>query len=43
MIPVILGGGRRLFEDVPDSVPRYQIAEAIGGPMATHLRYERAE
>ena len=39
----ISGGWRRLFGDVPDSVPRYQIAEAIDGPMVTHLRYERAE
>ena len=43
LAPVFFGGGRRLFENVSDAVPSYRIAGVIDGPLATHLRYERAE
>jgi len=43
LAPVLFGGGRRLFENLPDAAPSYRIAGAFDGPAATHLRYVRAE
>jgi dihydrofolate reductase len=43
LAPVLFGGGRRLFENLSDAVPSYRIAGVIDGPLATHLRYERAK
>ncbi len=40
--PVIFGGGRRLFEHIPDSVPGFKIEAVIHDPRATFLRYVRA-
>jgi dihydrofolate reductase len=40
--PVLFGRGRRLFENVPDSVPAFQIDKVVASPTATHLRYVRA-
>jgi dihydrofolate reductase len=37
--PVLLGGGERIFDGVPD--PGFEIAEAIHSPLATHVRYIR--
>ena len=37
VVPVLLGAGERLLEDVGD--PRLEIAETIGSPAATHVRY----
>ncbi len=41
--PVIFGGGQRLFEDISDATPSFEIASAIDGRLATHLSYKRAE
>ena len=41
LAPVLFGGGRRLFENVRESVPRFRIDKAVDGPAATHLRYVR--
>jgi dihydrofolate reductase len=42
LAPVIFGGGERLFENVPDSIPAFRIERALHTPQATHLRYVRA-
>lgn len=42
LAPVIFGGGRRLFENVSNSIPGFKIDRVLGTPLATHLRYVRA-
>lgn len=42
LAPVIFGSGRRLFENVSDAIPQFQIDNVIHTPSATHLRYVRA-
>lgn len=37
LVPVILGGGERLFQDAGN--PRLQIERVIASPAVTHLRY----
>jgi dihydrofolate reductase len=41
LVPVLFGDGRRLFENVRDSVPRFRIDKVLDSPAATHLRYVR--
>ena len=41
LVPVLFGDGRRLFENVRESVPRFRIDRVLDGPAATHLRYVR--
>ena len=41
LAPVLLGGGRRLFENLREPAPRYRIDRALDSPAATHLRYVR--
>ena len=38
-VPVLLGAGERLFDDVPD--PGLEPVEVIHSPLATHIRYLR--
>jgi dihydrofolate reductase len=38
-VPVVLGGGRRYFQDLPDHV-RLRLVEAVPAPGVTHLHYE---
>ena len=40
--PVLFGGGRRLFENLREPVPRFRIDRVVDGPDATHVRYVRA-
>ena len=42
LAPVVFGGGRRLFENLREPLPRFRIDRVIDGPAATHLRYVRA-
>lgn len=37
VVPVVLGAGERLFEDVPD--PALEPVEVVHSPHATHIRY----
>jgi hypothetical protein len=37
-VPVLLGAGRRLFEELPSSV-ELEIVRVIDTPQATHIRY----
>lgn len=41
LAPVLFGGGRRLFEDLREPVPKFRIDTVVNGPAATHLRYVR--
>jgi dihydrofolate reductase len=42
LAPVIFGSGRRLFENISDTVPDFRSERALDTPLATHLRYVRA-
>jgi dihydrofolate reductase len=42
LTPVLFGGGRRLFENIGDTVPGFKIDKVLDTPLATHLRYVRA-
>ena len=37
VVPILLGGGERLFDGVPD--PGLEPVEGIHSQLATHLRY----
>jgi len=41
LAPVVFGGGRRLFENIREPVPRFRIEKLLDTPAATHLRYVR--
>jgi hypothetical protein len=40
-VPVILGSGARLFDNLGDPKPRLEQVEAIDPPGVTHIRYAR--
>jgi dihydrofolate reductase len=39
LIPVLLGQGRRLFEDMPAEHIELELVRALDGPGVLHLRY----
>jgi dihydrofolate reductase len=39
LVPVFLGRGTRLFDNLPDDMPRPQQVEAMEAPGVTHIRY----
>lgn len=39
LVPVLFGGGRRLFENIGEVVSGYKIETVLHTPQATHLRY----
>jgi len=41
LAPVLFGGGRRLFENLREPLPKFRIDKVLEGPAATHLRYVR--
>lgn len=41
LVPVLFGGGRRLFENLGEPAPSFRIDKVIDTPAATHLRYMR--
>ena len=41
IVPVLLGGGARLFDDLGRPTPKLQQVEAIEAPGVTHVRYAR--
>ena len=41
LVPVMFGGGRRLFENLREPAPRFRIENVLDSPSATHLRYIR--
>lgn len=41
LAPVLFGGGRRLFDNLHDTLPRFRMDRVLDTPAATHLRYVR--
>jgi len=41
LVPVLFGGGRRLFETLREPLPQFRIDKVLDTPAATHLRYVR--
>ncbi len=41
LAPVLLGAGRRLFENLREPGPQFRIDRVLDGPAATHFRYVR--
>jgi dihydrofolate reductase len=41
LVPLVLGGGARLLDDLGDAPPHLEQVEAIEAPGVTHLRYRR--
>jgi len=41
LAPVLFGGGRHLFENLREPVPRFRMGKLVDSPAATHLRYVR--
>jgi dihydrofolate reductase len=41
LAPVLFGGGRRLFENLPEPLPQFRIDSILDGSAATHIRYVR--
>src|SRR5262245_23583408 len=39
IVPVLLGGGARLLDNLGDALPRFEQIEAIEAPGVTHIRY----
>jgi dihydrofolate reductase len=42
LVPVLLGSGARLFDDLGAVRPRLEQVEAVAAPGATHIRYRVA-
>jgi dihydrofolate reductase len=42
IVPNVLSGGARLFENLGDPVPKLEQVESVGAPGVTHIRYVRA-
>jgi dihydrofolate reductase len=41
VVPVFLGDGARLFDNLGDATPKFEQIEAIDAPGVTHIRYAR--
>lgn len=41
LAPVLFSSGRRLLENLHESVPQFRIDDVFHGSTATHLRYVR--
>ncbi len=41
LAPLFFGSGRRLFENLNESIPEFRIDKVVDGSAATHLRYVR--
>ena len=41
LAPVLFSGGRRLFENLHESISQFRIDKVLESPAATHLRYVR--
>jgi dihydrofolate reductase len=41
VVPILLGGGARLFDNLGDALPQLEQIEAIEAPGVTHIRYAR--
>jgi dihydrofolate reductase len=43
VVPVLLGGGARLFDNLGDAAPKLEQVQAIEAPGVTHIRYVAAQ
>jgi dihydrofolate reductase len=43
IVPVLLGAGERLFDDLGDAVGAYDCVELVPGESVAHARLERAK
>jgi dihydrofolate reductase len=43
IVPILLGAGARLFDDLGEPVPKLRQVQAVGAPEVTHIRYERVD
>jgi dihydrofolate reductase len=43
IVPVILGDGARLFDDLGEAKPKLEQIQAVEAPGVTHIRYARAQ
>jgi dihydrofolate reductase len=43
VVPLLLGGGARLFDNFDEPLPRVRQVQAIEAPGVTHIRYEVAD
>jgi len=41
LVPILFGGGQRLFENVADTIPAFRVDRVLHTEAATHLRYVR--
>jgi dihydrofolate reductase len=41
IVPILLGGGARLFDNLGEPKPRLQQVQAVEAPGVTHIRYRR--
>ncbi|MET0629133.1 MAG: dihydrofolate reductase family protein [Acidimicrobiia bacterium] len=41
VVPILLGRGERLFEDVDAAIARYECIEVTSSPAVAHVRFER--
>lgn len=39
VVPVLLGDGERLFDNLGDAEPQLEEVRSVGGPGVTHLKY----
>jgi dihydrofolate reductase len=42
LVPILVGGGERLFENVGDDLRGLELVETTAAPNVTHLKYARA-
>jgi dihydrofolate reductase len=42
VVPILLGGGAQLFDNLGDAAPGLAQVEAVGAPGVTHIRYVKA-
>jgi dihydrofolate reductase len=42
VVPLLLGGGARLFDNLGDAAPKLEQVESVGAPGVTHIRYVHA-
>ena len=41
VVPVLLGAGARLFDNLGDNLPKLEQVEAVSAPGVTHIRYRQ--
>jgi dihydrofolate reductase len=43
VVPILLGGGARLFDNLGEPTPELRQVQAVEAPGVTHIRYVRAQ